>query len=113
MAPALRTNHDIKQMHKELQAFGIDENTIAKELKQFNQPRACELLSENLDTFMWFTQVDDLLKYQNGVCLGLDVLAVKADCEMSQREVTPTQYKHLRAMASAVAHKLNERLERV
>lgn len=70
------------------------------------------MLDENWETVLWFLQVTDMFKVQEKVVLGLDVLAIHADVQMSQREFTPEQYKGLREMGRAAATAMNEKLKR-
>ena len=56
----------------------------------------------------WWLQIQDLLRYQQQVCLGLDVVAVKADAEMRELEYTKEDYLQLRLIAKTVTEIFNE-----
>lgn len=52
-----------------------------------DEPEAIQVVfwQEHQGALNWWWQVQDLLRYNGAVCMGLDVLAVKADSELSGR----------------------------
>lgn len=56
----------------------------------------------------WWLQVQDLMRYEQSICIGLDVVAIKADAEMSGREIDKEDYLKLRLIAKTVTDILNE-----
>ncbi len=56
----------------------------------------------------WWIQVQDLMRYQERFCLGLDIVAIKADADMSGREFEKDDYLKLRIIAQTVTKILNE-----
>lgn len=69
-----------------------------------------EVHPRNHGAVEWFCEVADLMRYQNGVCLGLDLPQVQADSQLRGRPCCPDSYQRLRQMARAAADRLNERL---
>ncbi|NKF51362.1 hypothetical protein G3R49_12420 [Shewanella sp. WXL01] len=78
------------------------------------EPEPFEFWDEHQSAVEWFIQVQDLMRYQYGagiaICEGLDVLAVKADAEMSGREFEAEDYLKLRLIGNEVARLTNEKL---
>ncbi|MGQ8367140.1 hypothetical protein [Glaciecola sp. 1036] len=91
--------------------MGASEEVIQQHIQHMVPDDVCEVLPENWDTVAWFLEVDDLFRYESSVCLGLDVTAIKNDCEMSQRSFTPEEYKGLRLIGKEAAVHLNKQLK--
>lgn len=51
------------------------------------------------------------MRWQGRVCEGLDIVAVKADAEMSERQYSKDDYLKLRLIATTVTHIFNEHLD--
>jgi hypothetical protein len=71
------------------------------------------LLIANQAAFSWFLDVDDLFNYSSTpkgqlICLGLDVKAIKADAELSERQYNANDYKKLRQIGRSAARAINE-----
>ncbi|MBU2979005.1 hypothetical protein [Alteromonas sp. C1M14] len=71
--------------------------------------RTLELLPENQAAFYWFLDVDDLWIYSEGYRVALDVRAVLADAEATQRHFTKQDYMKLRLIGRNVVSTLAER----
>jgi hypothetical protein len=83
----------------------------AEQVKQFvnaTTPKHMEVLESNWPALEWFFDISDLFKWQEGVCLGLDITAVKADVELSQRSTTPENYAKLREIGRIVTSYYNK-----
>lgn len=98
-------------MRKELEAQGISAKQIHQELNQY-QAQEIELLLGNEKVFKWFIETDDLYRFTQGFCVGLDVTAVKDDAQLNEREFTKQEYQLLREMGKAAAAAMNEQRER-
>ncbi|WP_243033013.1 hypothetical protein [Vibrio cincinnatiensis] len=64
---------------------------------------------ENWDVVMWWLSIPSFLKWNFNRCVGMDVMAVKADAEMSSREINPADYQKLKVIARTVTEEFNER----
>ncbi|MEL4300935.1 hypothetical protein ACE02Z_04910 [Shewanella xiamenensis] len=51
------------------------------------------------------------MRWQGRVCEGLDIVAVKADAEMAERQYSKDDYLKLRLIATTVTHIFNEQLD--
>lgn len=67
-----------------------------------------EVLEENWPIVEWFIETEDLYLWNQNVCLGLDVKAVRDDAFMSGREFTSEQYKGLRIMGRTFADEITK-----
>lgn len=91
-----------QQLQTEMRLLGIETTaTIADSPVAFWQ--------EHKAALDWWWQVQDLLRYNGAVCMGLDVPAVKADAEMSGREINQEDYQKLRLIAHTVIAVFNDR----
>lgn len=106
--PNLAPNEE-DEARAELSAFGASETQIEEYLKQERESQAYEVLEENWQALGWFLDVDDLFVTSNGWVRGLDIVAIKADAELSQREYTPADYEKLRILGRTAAHELNNK----
>lgn len=95
-----------------MQAMGATQSQINQHLGHLHADDDCLVLEENWAALGWFLDVDDLFRYQDSVCLGLDVLAVKADADMLGRQYETSDYKALRHIAKEAASQLNQSLMR-
>jgi hypothetical protein len=111
MAPPSISQEEMEDMRKELAAFGFSDSEIHQQLEdEMSKQPTIELLAECVEVFNWFTQVDDLFRFQGQVCMGLDVTAIKDDAQMRSLKVNPEHYKLLRVMGRAASSALNKRL---
>ncbi|MCE9679617.1 hypothetical protein LZP69_10640 [Shewanella sp. AS1] len=92
-----------RQLDKELQLLGIED-------KAPEEDAPIVFWDEHEAALNWWWQVQDLLRYNECVCMGLDVLAVKADSELSGREVSVEDYQKLRLIAHTVTELFNDKL---
>lgn len=92
-----------RQLDKELQLLGIQDTPPVEDAP-------IVFWDEHKAALDWWWQVQDLLRYNEYVCMGLDVLAVKADSELSGREVKVEDYHKLRLIAHTVTQLFNEKL---
>ncbi len=107
--PTQASDDEIDAIRAEMHTFGASEEQIQTEIAELTQEtQVFELLEENKTVWLWFTEVDDLFKWNKGVCLGLDVTAVHADAQMSDREYTKLDFKGLRMMGREAAAELNK-----
>lgn len=91
-----------RELQQEMRLLGIEADEIEDIPVVFWQ--------EHQAALNWWWQVQDLMRYNGAVCMGLDVLAVKADSEMSGREVNVDDYQKLRLIAQTVTEIFNEKL---
>ncbi|MCG9624642.1 hypothetical protein L1D34_07285 [Vibrio mediterranei] len=72
-----------------------------------------ELWEENLDAMEWWLSIPNFLTFvpniQAGrtVCTGMNVEAVKADAEMSKRDINPSDYDKLKAITRTLVEEYN------
>ena len=87
-----------RQLDEEMALLGIKPNTISEE--------PIEFWDEHQVAVTWWLQVQDLMRYSYGagiaICEGLDVLAVKADSDLSGFEHSKQDYQKLRLIAHTV-----------
>jgi len=91
--------------------MGASSKQIAKELQQ-HQTQEIELLAGSEAIFNWFVQTDDLYVFTQGWCIGLDVVAIKTDAELSGRKFCKSDYRLLRVMGKAAAAAINKQREK-
>lgn len=91
-----------------MRLFGFTEVQIAQYRKS-QAPQHIEVLEANWPALEWFLQVDDLFRTDQGVVIGLDVLAIKADAEMSGRQISPELYNKLRILGRVATAELNKK----
>lgn len=73
------------------------------------EPEELEVLPDNWAALEWWLAVDDLLRFEQGIPLGLDVVAVEAEARLSGRETTPAMFGQLRLLAREAVSELNRR----
>ncbi|AQS38572.1 hypothetical protein Sps_03445 [Shewanella psychrophila] len=95
-----------RQFDEEMALLGIKANTISEELFEF--------WDEHQVAVTWWLQVQDLMRYSYGpgiaICNGLDVLAVKADSELSGTAYSKQDYQKLRLIAHTVTTIFNDKV---
>lgn len=94
------------QLNEEMALLGIKANTTTEQQIEF--------WDEHQTAITWWLQVQDLMRYSYGagiaVCEGLDVLAVKADSELSGFERSKQDYQKLRLIAHTVTAIFNNKV---
>lgn len=94
------TKKEEEDWQQELALWGVSEEEKHDDL--------VGLWEENWPAVEWWLSIPGFLKFNQHVCLGMDVLAVKADSELAQRETTPSQYQQLKTIARTLAEELNQ-----
>jgi hypothetical protein len=78
-------------------------------IEQLTQTRVIAVLPVNWPVLTWFCEVSDLMRWRmDGQCLGLDLLQVKAEAVMAERQYTLSQFNGLRVMSKAAARSINK-----
>ena len=94
-----------RQIDEEMSLLGINASTDSEP--------PIEFWDEHQVAITWWLQVQDLMRYSYGpgiaVCEGLDVLAVKADSELSGTEYGKQDYQKLRLIAHTVTTIFNDK----
>jgi len=67
------------------------------------------LMEENLPVIQWWMSIPSFLRWNGSVCLGMDVIAVKSDAELSGRNTHPAEYAKLKLIARTLTEELNQR----
>lgn len=96
------TQHDNDEWQAEKVLWGI-------ESLEDEKPEQIELWEENLSVVEWWLSIPSFLKWNFNKCVGMDVIVVKADAEMAQREINPDDYRKLKVIARTVTEELNRR----
>ena len=104
-----RTQTDIDEEQAELAAFGFPPAEIAQQLDEAS-PDVFELLPENQTVIAWFGDVQECLRWNNQLCLGLDWCQVKAEAELSGREIDQKELERLRLFGREFAAALSDKL---
>jgi hypothetical protein len=101
-----------QQLADEMRIFGASDEDIAAALKgRKDLNEDFFVLDENWEALKWFLEVSDQFNYTQGVCVGANLVGVKADAEMSGRQYTPEQYDKLRKLMRFAVRELNARME--
>lgn len=89
----------------------MTEAQIKEHLQQDDdfQDRTLELLPENQTAFYWFLDVDDLWVFSEGFRVALDIRAVLADAEATERDFDKEDYVKLRVLSRFAVFALAER----
>lgn len=103
------TPEDESELRAEYAAFGWDAAQIDKLINE-ETPDDFEVLEENWQALIWFSDVSDLMKFNGHAYAGLDIIAVKYDAEMSEREYTATDYNKLKQLGRFAAIELNKQI---
>jgi len=78
-------------------------------IDELKQAQVVEVLPQNWPIVSWWCEVSDLMRYsQNGACLGLDLLQVKAESELSSRQYKKEEFNGLRVMSKEVSKRVNQ-----
>lgn len=94
-----------------MRLFGFTDAQI-NQYRQSQEPQHFEVLEANWAALEWFLEVDDLFKTDQGVIIGLDVIAIKADAEMAGRTITPELYSKLRILGRTATAELNKKIRK-
>ncbi|PCI62047.1 MAG: hypothetical protein COB35_05030 [Gammaproteobacteria bacterium] len=89
-------------------AFNASEKQISAEIARLQQDEIA-LFDDCFALFNWFVEIDDLFLFDQGFCLGLDVKALQAEAQMSNRSIEKEDFRLLRQMGKAAAAALNEK----
>ncbi|MDO6497324.1 hypothetical protein [Photobacterium sanguinicancri] len=98
------TARDEKEWQDELAAWGIE-----TELTMAGESDYVEVWEEHATVLEWWLSIPAFLRWNGPVCLGMDVCQVKADVELSARDVTPADYQKLKLIANEMTEELNRR----
>lgn len=101
-APAVSPQDD-EEWQAEKALWGIEEPDDEP------QDDTIPVWEENWQAIMWWLSIPGFLKWNFNRCLGMDVMAVKADAEMSGRDINPDDYNKLKVIARTVTEELNGR----
>jgi hypothetical protein len=78
-------------------------------IDELKQDQVVEILPMNWPIVVWFNEICDLMRYRHdGACLGLDLVQVKTESEMSERNYTKDEFNGLRVMSKAAASVINK-----
>lgn len=94
-----------------MEMFGFTKAQI-EEYRNSIRPQHFDVLEENWNALRWFLDIDDLFRVDQGVVIGLDIQAIKADAEMAGREIKPQDYEKLRTIGRVAAAELNKKAQR-
>ncbi|MBY8232368.1 hypothetical protein [Vibrio fluvialis] len=97
------TRLDDEEWQAEKALWGIETLTDEPE------DHAISVWKENWDAITWWLSIPGFLKWNFNRCIGMDVMAVKADAEMSHRDINPDDYQKLKVIARTVTEELNGR----
>lgn len=90
-----------------MQDLGATDAQIREYRESIKEPDLL-ILAENEQAVRWFSEVDDQFIRNGGFLIGLDINAIKADAELTGREVNPEQYRKLRYLGRRAAVYFNE-----
>lgn len=90
-------------------AFGAPPEVIDKYLEEHETTSEFELFVEHQAAFEWFIEVQELFNFVNGVCLGLNPIAVESDARMTRRKVKSKDYKKLKIIGQEIAQLINDK----
>ncbi|EJL6724395.1 DUF1799 domain-containing protein [Vibrio alginolyticus] len=96
------TKRDEDSWEEELALWGVQDVKDAHD-------EPIEIWEEHLEVVQWWISIPGFLKFNGTACLGMDVLAVKADMELSDSTYSPEQYQKLKVIARTLAEELNQR----
>lgn len=78
-------------------------------IDELKQAQVIDVLPMNWPVVTWFNEVCDLMRYrQDGTCLGLDLVQVHTESQMSERKFTKQEFNGLRVMSKAAARVINK-----
>jgi len=94
------------ETEKDLKRAGAPQHV----LDELAQSKVIMVLPQNWPIVIWFNQVCDLMRYRasDGACLGLDLIQVKTESDMSERQYTKAQFEGLRIMSKSAARTINQ-----
>ncbi len=103
IAQPATTHNDEQEWQEELTLWGVSQDVPEP------APDEIALWPENWDVMMWWLSIPSFLKWNMGYCMGMDVLAVQADAQMSGRDIKSDDYQKLKLIARVVTEELNGR----
>lgn len=96
------TPREQAELDEDLAAWGV-EQTPEPELDDF------EVWYEHREALLWWCHGGGQLRFNGAVCIGLDVVALQADANLSGRTVQPDDYQRMQLIAQEVSNHLNSR----
>lgn len=92
-----------------MQQYGAPQYLI----DEVKQDQVIEILPVNWSIVAWFNGVCDLMRYRasDGACLGLDLVQINTESQMSERKFTKHEFNGLRVMSKAAASTINKQHE--
>lgn len=100
---------EVSELREQLEALGAKPEYIKKQIDAMSHHSDFEIFRENMPVISWFSEVRHLLKFWGGRYQGLDVSAVQADAQMSERQFSPKEYVLLRKLATFISNELNDK----
>ncbi|UTV30160.1 hypothetical protein [Photobacterium atrarenae] len=98
------TAQDEQAWQEELACWGV-----ALEPESEAEPEVIEVWEEHQTVLTWWLSIPAFLQWNGPVCLGMDACQVKADVDLSGREVDPEDYHKLKLIANEMTEELNRR----
>jgi hypothetical protein len=78
-------------------------------IDELKQDQVIEILPMNWTIVVWFNEICDLMRYRHdGACLGLDLVQIQTESQMSERTFTKKEFNGLRVMSKAAASAINK-----
>lgn len=78
-------------------------------IDELKRDQIIDILPMNWSIVVWFNDVCDLMRYrEDGACLGLDLMQVQTESQMSERNFTKQEFNGLRVMSKAAANTINK-----
>nr|WP_086937495.1 hypothetical protein [Thaumasiovibrio occultus] len=99
---AAPTQTDEDEWQQELADWGLPPEQPA-------EPELFGLWEENATAIEWWLSLPQFLRFNNGICLGMDIKAVAADRELSGNTYTPDDYRRLKQIAITATNEINKR----
>lgn len=74
-----------------------------------SEPDVIEVWDEHRTVLEWWLDIPVFLCWNGPVCLGMDVCQIKADADLSGRDINPDDYRKLKLIAQVMTEELNRR----
>lgn len=94
------TQQDVEDWEKEMALWGISDPSDPLD-------ETIGVWPENWEAMNWWLSIPSFLVWNFSHCVGMNVLAVKADAEMSGRDIVPDDYRRLKIIARTLTEELN------
>lgn len=92
-----------------MQELGADSTTIAQHTAHLDPDDTFEVWPPLWEVIQWFVATDDLYRWHNGFCLGLDLVQLQAEAALTGRQFTPEQFEDLRFISHIFADELTKK----